>query len=106
MNCRKMDLIESLQRSFVKVRKRSNFDILLLFGNFLKNSLIIFLKYFLSMILINCQEMDMIELFKRSFPWKLLRPSCQPWIACDLFYWSGSVLHRLFLDDIAIYNGG
>ena len=43
MDCQKMDLIESLQRSFFKVqkvRKLSNLGILLLFGNFLKNDLI------------------------------------------------------------------
>ena len=46
MNCQKMDLIESLQRSFFKVRKGSNLAVLICFANFLKNILITFL-YFL-----------------------------------------------------------
>ena len=73
MNCQNMDLIESLQRSFFKVRKvptRSNMAVLLFFANFLKNGLITFLIFFvhsfLGMILINCLGMDFIELFKRS----------------------------------------
>ena len=52
-------------------KKGSNLAALLLFANFLKNGLITFLYFcvhsFLGMILINCQEMDFIELFKRSF---------------------------------------
>ena len=44
---------------------------LLLFVNFFKSGLITFLYVLytasLGMILINCQEMDFIELFKRSF---------------------------------------
>ena len=47
-----------------KVRKRSNLAVLLLFANFLKNG--IFAYSFLGMILINCKEMDLIELFERS----------------------------------------
>ena len=50
--------------------KRSNLVVLLLFANFPKNGLITFLIFvysFLGMILINCQEMDFIELFKGSF---------------------------------------
>ena len=49
----------------------SNLAVLLLFTNFHKNSLInfslFFVHSFLGMILINCQEMDFIELFKRIF---------------------------------------
>ena len=43
------------------IHKMSNLAVLLLFANFLKN--------FLGMISINCQEMDLIALFKMSFPW-------------------------------------
>ena len=53
------------------VRKRSNLAILLLLANFLKNDMITFILFlvysFLGMLFINCQEMDLIELFKRSF---------------------------------------
>ena len=41
INCQKLDLFESLQRSIFKVqrvRKRSNLGILLLFVNFVKRS--------------------------------------------------------------------
>ena len=74
MNCQKMDLIESLRTSFFKVRKvnkRSNLAIFYTFGQFSQkryDNFSLFLAYsFLGMILINCQEMDLIELFKRSF---------------------------------------
>ena len=43
MNCQKMDLIESLYRSFCKarkVRKGSNLAVLIRFANFLKSILI------------------------------------------------------------------
>ena len=46
MDCQKMDLIESLQRSVFKVRKvqiRLNLAVWLLLANFLKNGLITFL---------------------------------------------------------------
>ena len=46
MDCQKIDLIESLIRSFFKVqkvRKGSNLGILLLFGNFLKTVFFTFL---------------------------------------------------------------
>ena len=49
----------------------SNLAVLICFANFLKknsDNFSLFLVYsFLGMILINCQEMDFIELFKRSF---------------------------------------
>ena len=47
----------------------SNLAVLILLVNFLQNSLItiFFVHGSLGMILINCQEMDFIELFKRSF---------------------------------------
>ena len=52
-----------------KVRKMSNYGIRLHFGNFLKNGLITLFLFFsmrlLVMILNNCQEMDLIELFER-----------------------------------------
>ena len=54
MDCQKMDLIESLQRSFFKVRKvkkKSNLAVLLLFANFLKNGLITFLYIFCTQLL-------------------------------------------------------
>ena len=38
MNCQNMDFIESL-RVILKFRKRSNWAVLLLFANFLKNGL-------------------------------------------------------------------
>ena len=43
------------------------------FGNFLKKTrlntfFILFVYSFLGIILINCQEMDLIELLERSFP--------------------------------------
>ena len=44
-----------------KYPQNVKFGCLLLFANFLKN--------FLGMILINCQDMDLIALFKMSFPW-------------------------------------
>ena len=52
--------------------KISNLTVLLLFANFLKNCLIMFLYFvfvysFFGMILINCHEMDFIELIERSF---------------------------------------
>ena len=51
MNCQNMDLIESLERSFFKVRKvrkGSNLAVLIRFTNFLKNILITFLYFFWS----------------------------------------------------------
>ena len=51
----------------------SNLGILLLFANVLKNSLIIFFIFFIQLFgddidqQYYCQEMDLIELFKRSF---------------------------------------
>ena len=49
----------------VKVRKRSNF--VTLFGNSLQGCLIYLYAAFLGMILIICQEMDLIESFKMLF---------------------------------------
>ena len=59
--------------------ERSNWAVLLLFANFL--TVITFLYYaysFLEMIFINCQEMNLIELFKRSF-------SRLEWSGCPIF---------------------
>ena len=74
MDCQKMDLIESLQRSFFKVRKvqkRVTFSCFATFCQFSQkrsDNFSLFLVYsFLGMILINCEKMDFIELFKRSF---------------------------------------
>ena len=57
--------------SFRKIRKRSNLAVFLLLANFFQkrsDNFSLFLVYsFLGMILINCQEMDFIEIFKRSF---------------------------------------
>ena len=62
MDCQEMDLIES--RS-----ERSNFGILLLFDNFLKNGLITFFFFCKQLLVDNIDqlEFDLIELFKRSF---------------------------------------
>ena len=69
INCQKLDSFECFKVR--NVRKRLNFGILLLFDNCLKNGLITFLyilySSFLGMILINCQEMDLIRII-----WKVI----------------------------------
>ena len=66
-----MDLIESSQRSMFKVRKvkKGKFRIFYYFlWQFSQKTIafVYFVNSFLGMILINCQEMDLIELFARS----------------------------------------
>ena len=72
MDCQKMDLIKSLQRSFFKVWKvqRVKFGYFATFYQFslkrFDNVFFMFVHNFLGMILINFKEMDSIELFKMS----------------------------------------
>ena len=71
MNCQKLDLIESLLKVILKGPKRVKFGCFATFCQFSHNpsdNFSLFLAYsFFGMILINWQEMDFIELFKRSF---------------------------------------
>ena len=74
MYCQKMDLIEITLKVILKGLKgpkRVKFGGFDTFCQFSKSILITFLYFlytrFLGMLLINCEEMDFIELFKRSF---------------------------------------
>ena len=73
MNCQKMDLLEyeDLFERFERSEKCQIWLFCYFVFNFLKNCLIIFYLFiaysFLEMILIRCEEMDLIELFVRSF---------------------------------------
>ena len=97
MNCQNMDLIESLYRSFFKVQKvREKKVKIRYFATFWKrrpDNVSLFLVYsFLGMILINCQEMDLIDFFERSFS-RLKRSALAYSVVMK---WCSNLLHHVY----------